>query len=75
MQYYYIFVVQFMIPLPYFCLQVQNEYEDSGLLYSYQLQFEEGQLGEGAFGVVRKAKRKMSAGESVTVAIKSLKGR
>ena len=50
-------------------------YEDSGLLYSLdQLQFEEGQLGEGAFGVVHKAKLKMSASESVTVAIKSLKG-
>ena len=70
------FVVQFKIPFPFFCLQVQNEYEDSGLLYSLdQLQFEEGQLGEGAFGVVRKAKLKMSTSESVTVAVKSLKGR
>ena len=65
-----------MIPFPFLCLQVQNEYEDSGLLYSLdQLQFEEGQLGEGAIGVMRKAKLKMSGGESVTVAIKSLKGR
>ena len=64
-----------MISFPFLCSQVQNEYEDSGLLYSLdQLQFEEGQLGEGAFGVVRKAKLKMSAGESVTVAVKSLKG-
>ena len=65
-----------MISFPFLCLLVQNEYEDSGLLYSSdQLQFEEVQLGEDAFGVVRKAKLKMSDGESVTVAVKSLKGR
>ena len=51
--------------LSFLCLQIQNEYKDSGLLYSlHQLQFEEGQLGEGAFGGVHKAKLKVPAGES-----------
>ena len=48
----------------FLCLKVQNEYVDSGLLYSLD---QGGQLGEGAFGVMHKAKLKMSAGENVTV--------
>lgn len=71
-----IITVQFTFPFPFLCLQVQSEYKDSGLLYlSDQLQFEEGdQLGEGAFGVVRKALLQVSDTETVTVAVKALKG-
>ena len=65
----------YMLPFWFLCLQVKHDYEDSGLLYSMdQLQFETGQLGEGAFGVVRKAVLQISDAETVTVAVKALKG-
>ena len=75
---YYTFIYVYMYIIYIFsCLQVQKEFEESGLLYSLdQLQYEEGKvLGEGAFGVVRKAQLQMSDGASVTVAVKSLKGK
>lgn len=71
-----VIIVWWMFPFLFLsALKVQLEYRDSGLLYSLeQLQFEEGQLGEGAFGVVRKAQLKMTDTETVTVAVKALKG-
>ena len=74
---YYTFIYVCMYIIFFSCLQVQKEFEESGLLYSLdKLQYEEGKvLGEGAFGVVRKAQLQMSDGTSVTVAVKSLKGK